>query len=92
MTVQSTSQVPFSSLEGKADTLLSRYQLEAAIYTYECWPGVSFALHVLEGIAAHSLNDWIKPRRRGYRINLFQCICKLVCMATSPKASLQWDY
>jgi len=53
MTVQSTSQVPFSSLEGRADSLLSQYQMEAAVYTYECWPGVSFALHPLKGIAEH---------------------------------------
>lgn len=31
--------------------------MEAAIHTYERWPGVSFALHPLEGIAEHSLTQ-----------------------------------
>lgn len=55
MTVQSTPQVPFSSLEGKADSLLSHYQMEATTDTYERWPSVSFALHLLEEIAERSL-------------------------------------
>lgn len=55
MTVQSTSQVPFSTLEGKAYSLLSHYQMEASIYTYEHWPHVSFALHPLEGTTKLSL-------------------------------------
>lgn len=54
MTVQSTSQVHFSSLKGKADSLLSCYQMEA-IYTYECWPDISFALCLPEEIWDFSL-------------------------------------
>lgn len=64
MTVQSTSQVPFCSLEGKADSLLSHYyQMEAKIYTYEHWLGVSFALHLLEGIVEHSLT-WLEQTQK----------------------------
>lgn len=92
MTVQSTSQVPFSSLEGKADCLLSHYQMEAAIYTYERWPSVSFALHPLEGIAECSLTRVEQTQKNSLPHKPFPMYLQANVHDYIVKGFLQWDY